>query len=44
MNPRAVSEVVQETIDRNAWPIFYTHDVSEEASDFGFAPSFLKPS
>jgi len=42
MNRQAVSEVIQETIDRNAWLIFYTHDVADEASNVGCTPSLFE--
>jgi peptidoglycan/xylan/chitin deacetylase (PgdA/CDA1 family) len=40
--PENVSELIKEAVAKNAWLIFYTHDVTQRPSNFGCTPSLLE--
>jgi peptidoglycan/xylan/chitin deacetylase (PgdA/CDA1 family) len=40
-DPAGLDRLLDETVARNAWAIFYTHDVAERPSRFGCTPRLL---
>jgi peptidoglycan/xylan/chitin deacetylase (PgdA/CDA1 family) len=42
MTPKDISQLIKQAVAKNAWLIFYTHDVSRKPSSFGCAPSLFE--
>jgi peptidoglycan/xylan/chitin deacetylase (PgdA/CDA1 family) len=42
LTPEKLQRVLRETCDRNGWLIFYTHDVTNQPSEFGCSPNLLR--
>lgn len=41
IDPEGVTEIINQAVARNAWLIFYTHDVDQTPSNFGCTPSLF---
>lgn len=42
IGPEDVSDLIRQAVTRNAWLIFYTHDVSDTPSSFGCTPALFE--